>query len=310
MPPLRGVVHAAGVLADGILLQMDPARFRAVMAPKVDGAWNLHVLTAGRALDFFVLFASAAGVLGSPGQGNYAAANAFLDALAHHRQARGLAALSIDWGPWSEVGLAARPDRGGRLAAQAMKSLDPGQGVACLARLWSTPAPQVGVMPVDWAEWRQVHRAAAGVPMLSDFQAVEAGGPEAPTSDLAAALPRASGPAERQRLVESHLQREVARVLGLSVSRLDVNQPLSTLGIDSLMAVELKNRIESELNVAVPLIRVIQGPSVAELAALLLSLLAGVDPSLEAPPRPQPPAPGQDSLLLSLLSLREDERNG
>jgi myxalamid-type polyketide synthase MxaE and MxaD len=313
LPPLRGVVHAAGVLDDGILLQMDPARLRSVMAPKVDGAWNLHTLTAGRRLDFFILFSSAAGVLGSPGQGNYAAANAFLDALAHHRHARGLPALSIDWGPWSEVGLAARPDRGGRLAAQGMQSLDPRQGVASLARLWDALVPQVSVMPVDWPEWRRIYRAAAGSPLLSDFNEDEAAAPEAQVSTLAASMALADGPAERQRLVETHLQREVARVLGLAVSKLDVNQPLSTLGIDSLMAVELKNRIESDLHVSVPLIRVIQGPSVSELAALLLSQIAGVDPSLAdtPPPRTQPAAKGKgDSLLLSLLSLHEDERNG
>jgi acyl transferase domain-containing protein/acyl carrier protein len=314
VPPLRGVIHAAGVLDDGILLQMDAARLRSVMAPKVSGGWNLHVLTSGKALDFFILFSSAAGVLGSPGQGNYAAASAFLDALAHHRQSRGLPALSIDWGPWSEVGLAARPDRGGRLAAQGMESLSPPQGVAALARLVGTGAAQVSVIPVNWGEWREVHRAAAGAPLLADLGREEA----APTEEEsprdrvpAGAAILAAPPADRQRVVEAHLQREVARVLGLSVSKLDVNQPLSSLGIDSLMAVELKNRIESDLQLSVPLIKVIQGPSVAELAALLLGQLAGVDPLAEAPVPPPAPARGKgDSLLLSILALGEDERKG
>jgi acyl carrier protein len=313
LPPLRGVIHAAGVLDDGILLQMDASRLRSVMAPKVSGAWNLHALTAGQALDFFVLFSSAAGVLGSPGQGNYAAANSFLDALAHHRQVRGLPALSIDWGPWSEVGLAARPDRGGRLAAGGMESLSPPQGVAALARLIGGGAAQVCVVPVNWSEWRELHRAAADAPLLADLAGEEPAGEEATARDgaPAGAAMLAAPPAERQRLVEAHLQREVARVLGLPVSKLDVNQPLSTLGIDSLMAVELKNRIESDLHVAVPLIKVIQGPSVAELAALLLGQLAGVDPLAETPLRPPPPARGKgDSLLLSILALGEGERNG
>src|SRR6185295_15249043 len=107
MPPLRGVIHAAGVLDDGTVLHLDRNRLDAVMAPKVAGAWNLHALTAGRTLDFFVLFSSVTSLLGSPGQANYAAGNAFLDALAAYRRARGLTALAIDWGPWSEVGLAA-----------------------------------------------------------------------------------------------------------------------------------------------------------------------------------------------------------
>jgi polyketide synthase 12 len=312
LPPLRGVVHAAGILDDGILLQMDAARLRSVIAPKVSGAWNLHTLTAGRTLDFFVLFSSAAGVLGSPGQGNYAAASAFLDALAHHRRARGLSALSIDWGPWSEVGLAARPDRGGRLAAQGMQSLSPAEGVAALARLFGTGAVQASVINVDWAEWRAVHRAAAEAPLLADL----AGGASAPDGEPEADAPPAAAilgapPADRARLLEAHLQREVARVLGLSAAKLDVNQPLSTLGIDSLMAVELKNRIEGDLGLAVPLIKVIKGPSVAELVAMLLGQLAGVDPLAEDPVRPPAPRPGKgDSLLLSILALGDGERNG
>ncbi|RQX26092.1 hypothetical protein DLJ57_23620, partial [Micromonospora chalcea] len=120
MPPLAGVVHAAGVLDDGLMLQLDRARFRAVAAPKVDGAWHLHRATLDRDLDFFVLYSSAAALLGSPGQANYAAANAFLDTLAQRRRAQGRAALSVNWGPWSGSGLAARPDRGGQLAGQGI----------------------------------------------------------------------------------------------------------------------------------------------------------------------------------------------
>ena len=108
MPPLRGVIHAAGVLDDHLLLNLDAESFRRVLAPKVLGAWNLHTLTADLPLDFFVVFSSVASVLGSPGQANYAAANAFLDGLAHDRRSQGLPCLSINWGPWAEVGMAAR----------------------------------------------------------------------------------------------------------------------------------------------------------------------------------------------------------
>src|SRR6185503_18673039 len=125
-PPLGGVIHAAAVLDDGLLLQLTPERLRRVMAPKVSGAWNLHTLTRTDALDFFVLFSSASGLLGAPGQANYAAANAYLDALAHYRRAQGQPALSINWGPWSEVGLAAaQADRGQRLATRGVQSISP-----------------------------------------------------------------------------------------------------------------------------------------------------------------------------------------
>ncbi|HEY9226744.1 MAG TPA: SDR family NAD(P)-dependent oxidoreductase, partial [Gemmatimonadaceae bacterium] len=107
LPPLRGIVHAAGVVEDAMLADQDAGRFSRVLAPKVAGTWNLHTLTREFPLDFFVLFSSGAALLGSPGQGNYAAANLFLDALAHQRHAHGLPALSINWGSWAEVGMAA-----------------------------------------------------------------------------------------------------------------------------------------------------------------------------------------------------------
>ena len=108
IPPLRGIIHAAGVLDDGLLLNQNQERLAAVMAPKVQGAWNLHKLTLSAPLDFFVLFSSLASVLGSPGQGSYAAANSFLDALAHQRRALGLPSLTINWGPWDAVGMVAQ----------------------------------------------------------------------------------------------------------------------------------------------------------------------------------------------------------
>jgi NAD(P)-dependent dehydrogenase (short-subunit alcohol dehydrogenase family) len=129
MPPLRGVIHAAGVLDDGILLQLNPERFQTVMAPKIDGALNLHHLTLNDPVELFVLFSSGASVLGSPGQGNYVAANAFLDALAHQRRALGLPGVSINWGAWGEVGLATRPDRVKHLSQQGIAAFTPTQGV-------------------------------------------------------------------------------------------------------------------------------------------------------------------------------------
>ncbi len=108
LPPVRGIIHAAGIVDDGVLMQQTWERISRVMAPKVWGAWNLHELTLGMPLDFFVLCSSVASVLGSPGQGGYAAGNAFLYELARYRQARGLPGLSINWGAWSETGMAAR----------------------------------------------------------------------------------------------------------------------------------------------------------------------------------------------------------
>src|SRR5438067_1059336 len=151
--PLRGIVHAAGVVDDGILLQHDVERFRSVMASKVQGAWNLHTLTAGTPLDFFVMFSSVASFLISAGHGNYAAANAFLDALAASRRSQGLAATTIVWGPWA-IGLAAaQSDRLERLSDRGLKTLTGDEGLAALGTLLEHAPERIAVMHFNAPAW-------------------------------------------------------------------------------------------------------------------------------------------------------------
>ncbi len=154
MPPLRGVIHAAGVLDDGILREQSWSRFEAVMAPKIDGAWNLHQLTLTAPLDFFILFSAGAALLGSPGQSNYAAANAFLDGLAHYRQGQGMCALSINWGAWAEVGMAARTKDQSqrRWAGEGIRLIYPHEGVQILEQLLKQSSAQVAVLPINWSQ--------------------------------------------------------------------------------------------------------------------------------------------------------------
>jgi len=250
MPPLRGVVHAAGVLEDATLTRLDRARLRAAMAPKIVGSWNLHELTLDRPLDFFVLFSSLAGSVGVPGQGNYAAANAFLDALAWHRRSRGLPALSVAWAAWSEIGLAARPDRGGRLAGKGFASLRPAQGLAALERLLGGNETHVAVAPFDPERWREAHTA-----------------PGAPAAAASSRESLREAPAERREaLATASLRRMVARVLRLPLEGVEPDRPLTRMGLDSLMALELRNRAEAELGVTLPVVSLLRGPSVAELA--------------------------------------------
>ncbi|WP_437873438.1 SDR family NAD(P)-dependent oxidoreductase [Sorangium sp. So ce363] len=252
--PLRGVIHAAGLLEDGLLLNQSPARFRKVMAPKVQGSLNLHTLTREAPLDLFVLYASGSGLMGSPGQGNYAAANTFLDALAHHRRREGLPALSIDWGAFSEVGLAAaQENRGARLAAGGLRILTPDEGLGVLERLLDADRVQTGVVPIDVRKWVELYPAVASSRVLSRLLAAQRVGTGRPAGDrallerLAAAEPEA-----RVSLLQEALRALVGQVLRLPAGKVDVDAQLTRLGMDSLMGLELRNRIEAALGVATP----------------------------------------------------------
>jgi acyl transferase domain-containing protein/acyl-CoA synthetase (AMP-forming)/AMP-acid ligase II/NADPH:quinone reductase-like Zn-dependent oxidoreductase/NAD(P)-dependent dehydrogenase (short-subunit alcohol dehydrogenase family)/acyl carrier protein len=268
LPPIRGVIHAAGVLDDGVLAQQTPERYRTVARPKVAGAWNLHELTASLPLAFFVNFSSVAAVLGSPGQGNYAAANASLDALAQARRSRGLPALSINWGPWSDVGMAAQAARGDKLARRGMESLSPAQGVEALSRLLRQDVgAQVGVFRVSPSQWREFYQMGGSMPLLAELAkegatvAGEGKGGQVRQDILAAPAQR------RQRMVEEYL----AGILGFRMDKIDVTQPLDQLGLDSLMAIELKNRVEVDLGVNLTMGHFLQMPSLQGLAGSVLS---------------------------------------
>jgi NADPH:quinone reductase-like Zn-dependent oxidoreductase/NADP-dependent 3-hydroxy acid dehydrogenase YdfG len=227
LPPLRGVVHAAGVLADGPLLHLDPESCRKVLAPKVRGAWNLHRLTTGLDLDFFVLFSSAASLFGSAGQATYTAANAFLDGLAHYRRRRGQPALAVNWGPVARIGLAATPERGGRLAAEGLLSLTPEEVPSLLAAALGLGAAQVGAVHLG---------PALSHPLLSALAPAPGDG-EASTA----------GSFRTRELLTAHLVEQVAKVLRCPASSIAVDTPWKSLGIDSLSAIQLAKRLGASL---------------------------------------------------------------
>ncbi|MWA04973.1 SDR family NAD(P)-dependent oxidoreductase [Actinomadura sp. LD22] len=271
MPPIRGVVHAAGVLDDATLGTLDPARLLAVLEPKVTGAWNLHNLTADLPLDFFVMFSSLAGVLGSPGQGNYAAANAFLDALASLRAAQGRPALSIAWGAWQDTGLSVRREGTGRFVERAgIRGIAPDSGSRWLGPLLGVEAAQVAVGHVDWRRWAET---AAPSPLVSELAAA---GPDAAAE--ASARPGAltadelfaADPAERRALLETYLHGAIARALEMTPEQLDADQPLNEVGLDSLVGVGMKSQVEVELGLSLPLAAALEGSSVRQLAARML----------------------------------------
>ena len=279
MPPLRGVIHAAGVLDDHLILNLGAESFRRVLAPKVLGAWNLHVLTADLPLDFFVVFSSVASVLGSPGQGNYAAANAFLDGLAHDRRSRGLPCLSINWGPWAEVSMAARASNSRGPASRVMHPLAPAQALAALDRLFEKSGPaQAVAMSLDWT---QLARSFNGPPpaLISDLirekaspaaaKAARESGPRLSMQELLAAPP-----ARRPALLLAHVQKSLAQVMALEAPELDPEESMSNLGLDSLMALELQHSLEESFGTKLPIELLMGMPSLNDFVTRLLDILA------------------------------------
>lgn len=272
MPELRGIVHAAGVVEDRTILELTADQVERVFAPKVDGAWNLHSLTLDQKLDFFVLYSSVASLIGSPGQGNYAAANAFLDALAHARAAMGLAGTSIHWGPFTEVGMAAaHQNRGERIANRGIEGLSPDEGNHALQRLLERPRTEVGVLRFDLRQWLDFFPQLAGQPFWSEI----GGKPtrDAPettaTSSLRATL-EASPHAERASILEEHLRTQLGHILQVDPSRIDRKAPFRTLGVDSLMSLELRNRLERTIGAKLPATLLFTYPHIEALTPFLL----------------------------------------
>jgi NADPH:quinone reductase-like Zn-dependent oxidoreductase/acyl carrier protein len=276
MPPLRGVIHAAMVLDDCLLMNLNHQRLDRVLRPKMHGAWNLHQQTLDLPLDFFVCFSSMSVVFGVAGQANYAAANMFLDALANYRHGLGLPALAINWGYLGKVGYVARNERVAELLESwGARALSPSEALTLLGRLLADEVVQAGVMRVDWARWRPPGASIAISPRFSELRAgLERDREDADSDEVS---PRkavlAAAPERRKELLQEFLCNKLARVLGSSAGQVDPEKALTDLGLDSLMAVELRNWIEGELEVNVPIVNFMQGLNVAGLAGLLLGQL-------------------------------------
>jgi acyl transferase domain-containing protein/acyl carrier protein len=278
-PRVRGVIHAAGIVRFEALASQSIAALRESLAAKVAGAWHLHCLLADRVRDCFVLCSSTSAVLNSPLLGGYAAGNAFLDALAHHRRARGMPALSVNWGTWSEVGMAREAARRpGEQLLSGFGTISTAQGLAALGELLKVRATQTAVMPIDWPRFVNTYPAFALDPFL-EFQ-VAAGSSNAPGPNSAPPTPqllRGIGPEARAGVLLAYLRVETARVLGLAAERLDTEAPLSAMGFDSLMAVQLKNRVEADTGAVVPMIQFLQGLSVEQLISPVLEAVQALE---------------------------------
>ncbi|NYI95216.1 NAD(P)-dependent dehydrogenase (short-subunit alcohol dehydrogenase family)/acyl carrier protein [Streptomonospora nanhaiensis] len=263
LPPVAGAAHLAGVLDDGALTELTPERFARAMAPKTAGAWHLTRLLGGRGLDFLVLYSSVSAVLGTPGQANYAAANAYLDALASLLRAEGVPALAVQWGSWAEAGMSARAEDAAKAARHGEYRLPPADALAALAHLLAAPPEDAAaaVLRVDWAVRA---RAEGALPRLLSELArpprEEPGQGGAPAWDVAAAPPE-----ERRRLLADHLRRELSLVLGVDED-IDPGQGFASLGLDSVASIELRNRVQRKLGLRLDLTLAYDHPTLADLA--------------------------------------------
>ncbi|MBO3459427.1 type I polyketide synthase, partial [Aetokthonos hydrillicola] len=273
--PLRGVIHAAGVIDDGVLQQMNWERFSKVMAPKLQGAWHLHNLTQKLPLDFFVCFSSVTSLLGSTGQGNYAAANAFMDALAYYRQSIGLPGLSINWGPWEQGGMAARLEsqHKSRLRTTGMSFITQEKGLQILGELLSQPVNQVGVFPINWSKFEKNLPGGVKMPCLEALvskQQTETKSQETKSQEILAQL-AAAVDIERQQIMIHYLQIKIGNLLGFSQSKLpEPELGFFRMGMDSLMAIELRNLLLSSFGCSISTATLFETSNIQDLAEYLI----------------------------------------
>jgi 8-amino-7-oxononanoate synthase len=302
-PPVRGVIHAAGVLDDGVLQKLSWQRFSEVMKPKVAGAWNLHLATKEMPLDFFVCFSSITSLLGSPGQGNYAAANAYMDALVHYRHQLVLPGLSVNWGAWGNVGMVAQLAERDRqkITAQGMGSINPEQGLQLLQELLAQKAIQVGVLPVDWAKF----------PYSSPFlEAVIPTTTKSSSSSEFVQKLEIANKCDRQTILFDFVRSQIAKVLGFNSPELiEANENFADLGMDSLMAVELKNRLQATLGKSIAQSLVFDYPTLQALVEHLLGEVLLLDAPPEKPTTEPNKQVNQTPPLAEVVILPETETN-
>lgn len=260
--PLKGVVHAAGVLDDGLLLEQSKERFAAVMAPKVQGAWNLHRLTESMSLDFFVCFSSMSAIIGAIGQANYAAANSFMDALCQHRQAQGLPALSIGWGPWKGTGMASDVTLQSHWDKIGIGSIPPERGVSLFGKLLDSPLSYVGAMPMDWGKYPYENRFFANLKGRTQK--------DVSSASLLDKLNNAAAE-EREMLLIDYLEGLICSILGYRTrTTFSTSQGFFELGMNSLSSLELRNILENDLNCHLPSTLTFDYPTIQKLANYLI----------------------------------------
>jgi NAD(P)-dependent dehydrogenase (short-subunit alcohol dehydrogenase family)/acyl carrier protein len=306
LPPLAGIVHAANIDDDGELVRLGEAQIERALLPKVHGAFHLDALTRALPLDFFVLHSCAAALLGAPGKGHSAAANAFMDALAHRRAAVGLPAMSIQWGPLLDASPAAAQSTGmERRALRGIAGLTLDEVIEAQERLFSRPRTEVGVMKLFVRQWRELHPRMAGAPFISELRDETPGNMGATGAGQFRKVLEALPPTERLAALERHIAEQLGRVLRLPPLRIDARAPFQSHGLDSLMSLEVKNALELSLGLRLSATLLFTYPNTATLAGHLLGEV--LPRGEEAPPQSAPSEAAHAEAVQKVKELSEQE---
>jgi acyl transferase domain-containing protein/SAM-dependent methyltransferase/acyl carrier protein len=283
LPPLKGIIHSAGVLDDGAILEQTMERFSNLFKAKIRGTWNLYRLSQTTYLDFFVLFSSASSVLGAKGQSNHAAANAYLDTFSHYCRQQQIPCLSINWGPWSSIGAAASTPIKANLTQKGFNYLDPHEAIQAFEAFIGLSKPQMIVMSIDWNKFLSQYDEIPTV--YSEFLSTN-------TNEIAVLkerldhfdlIEKIKNQEETTRLnsLLFYLQEQISQFVGIKLDQIEPQDFLDDLGMDSLVAIELKRVIRTELDVDIPTSKFLQGFSVQTLAVYIHDQMKSTEKMIE-----------------------------
>ncbi|HMR40460.1 MAG TPA: SDR family NAD(P)-dependent oxidoreductase [Ignavibacteria bacterium] len=277
--PLKGIIQSAGLLDDGVISNQTKEKFERVLNPKIKGTLNLSKFTEDRGLDFFIMFSSVASVLGSAGQANHSAANAFLDSFTFYRRAKGLNALTINWGVWSDIGSAANIGADKQEKIPGLKVITPDTGLKLFDRIFRKDFARAGAFGMDWKKFSEKNYSV----QLTDFISglIPAGKPEEEGNrkfdskklNILELLKNSEG-SDHKEILTKYFQRLISGILGLKNTDLAPDVPLNSIGLDSLMAIELKNRVNIELGVDLNLVKYMESTNILSLADELKNILS------------------------------------
>ncbi|MBY0286202.1 MAG: type I polyketide synthase [Mycobacteriaceae bacterium] len=306
--PIRGIVHAAGSVADQLLVNMSEDDFAKVLAPKTVGARVLHDAFKAHDLEFFIMFGSAGSTIAAPGQGNYAAANAYLDAFAHYLRAQGFPAITIGWGPWS-VGMVEDLKLEKIYAQRGIELITPAVGKRILDRLVNQKVPSVVAITADWNRARHNGLGGRLPAMFAELEATEASAHEVGSESSILDILAVTAEADRRPMVTEQVQRVVAAVFDCAMTDIAPDDMLDDIGLDSMMAMDFRVRINSMFSIDLPVLEILQGVSVNSLSERILAELHSIhgEPAITDEPTQPVVADDLDHLMgeLSDAEMRE-----